>query len=45
MILPNKYQDIKNIMISCASETYSCVNTPLQYGAISIFDNFNKIIE
>lgn len=45
MIFPDKHESLKKTLLSVASETFSCVNTPLQYGAISIFDNFNKIIE
>ena len=45
LIFPDKLSELKQKVISCASETFSCVNTPLQYGAISIFNNFNKMIE
>lgn len=45
MIFPDSYNDLMNTVVSCASETYSCVNTPLQYGAVTIFNNFDKMIE
>lgn len=45
MIFPDNYKSLKEKVICCASETFSCVNTPLQYGAISIFENFNDVID
>ena len=44
MIFPDKLNSLKKTLLSVASETFSCVNTPLQYGAISIFDNFDKMV-
>ena len=45
MIFPDNHHDLMQTVLSCASETYSCVNTPLQYGAIAVFNNFTKMIE
>ena len=45
MIFPDCFKNLMNTVLSCKSETYSCVNTPLQYGAIEIFTNFDKMTE
>jgi aspartate/methionine/tyrosine aminotransferase len=47
MIIPNnnKLSILKSKILSCCSETFSCVNNPLQRGSIEVFNNFNDIIE
>ena len=44
LIFPEKFNELKKKVICAASETFSCVNTPLQYGAISVFDKFDQMI-
>ena len=44
MIFPDKLFELKKQVICAASETFSCVNTPLQYGTIAVFDKFNELI-
>lgn len=43
IIFPNSLNDLKSKFISFSSETFSCVNTPLQYGAISVFNSFKEL--
>tara|TARA_B110000208_G_scaffold103826_1_gene129040 strand:+ start:84 stop:1253 length:1170 start_codon:yes stop_codon:yes gene_type:complete len=45
MIFPEKLGKLKSDVICCASETFSCVNTPLQLGTIKLFENFGDIID
>ena len=44
IIFPKSLNNIKKTFLSFSSETFSSVNTPLQYGAVSVFKNFDKIL-